>query len=107
MSRADGTSGVPHRSPAHTATPCRKRSDRAAGSTDGGVNTYHLWAATYHGDDLGVPYDDFYKIAGEHGVAFTWRSIQKPPCLHGVIREPASSGRVMPTAKTAGAARAS
>ena len=62
------------------------------------VNTYHLWAATYEGEDKGLSYDEFQRIAGEHGVHFMWRYIQKPPYLHDVIRKPNAFGRGCPVA---------
>ncbi len=63
---------------------------------EGRVNTYHLWAATYEGDDKGLSYDEFQRIAGEQGVNFMWRYIQKPPYLHDVIRQPIAFGRGCP-----------
>ncbi|HJN18890.1 MAG TPA: DegT/DnrJ/EryC1/StrS family aminotransferase [Armatimonadota bacterium] len=64
---------------------------------EGRVNTYHLWAATYEGDDQGLPYDDFQRIAAEQGVNFMWRYIQQAPYLFDVIREPVAFGRGCPT----------
>jgi hypothetical protein len=63
---------------------------------EGRVNTYHLWAATYEGDDQDLSYDDFQRIASQQGVNFMWRYIQEPPYLHDVIRQPVAFGRGCP-----------
>ncbi len=63
---------------------------------EGRVNTYHLWASTYEGDEQGLSFDEFQRIAEEHDVSFMWRYIQKVPYLHDVIRQPIAFGRGCP-----------
>lgn len=61
------------------------------------VHTYHLWAATYEGDRQGLDFDDFIRLAQEHGFDCAWRYIQKPPYLFEVFQEPRAFGRGCPT----------
>jgi len=63
----------------------------------GRVNTYHLWAATFEGEDQGLPFDDFIKVAAEKGFSCMYRYIQKAPYLYDVFREPRAFGRGCPT----------
>jgi dTDP-4-amino-4,6-dideoxygalactose transaminase len=54
------------------------------------TNVYHLWAATFHGDERAISRDDFarelegVKMKGSFGLGY----IQKPAYLHDVIRKP-------------------
>jgi len=64
---------------------------------EGRVNTYHLWAGTYQGDEKGLPMDDFIRICGEVGFSSYWRYIQKAPYLYDVFSEPKAFGRGCPT----------
>jgi dTDP-4-amino-4,6-dideoxygalactose transaminase len=54
------------------------------------TNVYHLWAATFEGDEQGIKREDFareldaVKIKGNFGLGY----IQKPAYLHDVIRKP-------------------
>lgn len=61
------------------------------------VNTYHLWAATYEGDRLGLPFDDFIRLAEEKGFSCYWRYIAKAPYLFEVFQQPVAFGRGCPT----------
>ena len=62
-------------------------------------NVYHLWAATFEGDQHGIQRDAFareleaVKIKGGFGLGY----IQKPAYLHDVIRKPLAYKRGCPT----------
>jgi dTDP-4-amino-4,6-dideoxygalactose transaminase len=61
------------------------------------TNTYHLWAATYEGDRLGLSFDEFQRLAEDRGFGCMWRYIQQAPYRYEVFQEPRAFGRGCPT----------
>ena len=64
----------------------------------GRVNTYHLWAATFEGEQGGLGFDEFIRAAEEKGFSCMWRYIRKAPYLYDVFQGPRAFGRGCPMA---------
>ena len=64
----------------------------------GRVNTYHLWAATFEGEAVGLSFDEFIRVAEEKGFGCMWRYIGRAPYLYDVFQGPRAFGRGCPMA---------
>ena len=61
-------------------------------------HTYHIWAASFEGDQHGISLERFKKAVAEKGVRVNVGYIQKAPYLHEVYTAPLMYGRGCPTA---------
>jgi perosamine synthetase len=71
----------------------------------GNVSTYHIWAAVYKGDDLGIPYDQFMQKLKESGgdyflpsfiPAGTFGLPPSPVYRYPIFRDPIAYGKGCP-----------
>lgn len=63
---------------------------------EGRVSAYHLWAATFEGERRDLSFDEFQRVAKEHGFSCGWRYIGKAPYLFDVFQQPVAFGRGCP-----------
>jgi len=61
------------------------------------TNTYHIWVATFEGDECGIDYEEFQAAAKEEGVRVGFGYIKKPAYLFDLFQAPLAYGRGCPT----------
>jgi len=64
----------------------------------GRTNTYHIWAARYEGDKVGVPQDKFQAACAAAGVSLNFGYIGQPAYKQDTIREQIGYGQGCPRA---------
>lgn len=60
------------------------------------VNSYHIWAATFEGESVGVSHEAFKQALGEAGVVFNHGYIGAPAYKQKTIRDQIAYGRDCP-----------
>ncbi|MGQ9610726.1 MAG: DegT/DnrJ/EryC1/StrS family aminotransferase [bacterium] len=60
------------------------------------VHTYHFWAATFRGDNLGITMDDFKKVLDEEGCSLFIGYTGMPAYKHPLINQRMGYGRSCP-----------